>query len=123
MLHYQSFCPFDRPQTWRLTPAPCPPRLWPRVQSLTPSCPAPDRAILLGFVGGLRRCEIVRLDRRHRRRPRLGRILEKGMLVTLRGKTGCRKIESRSLRESYEGVAGARTATMLSICVSIIVKT
>ncbi|PZU89880.1 MAG: integrase [Shinella sp.] len=56
-----------------------------------------DRAmLLLGFAGGLRRSEIVGLD--------LGRdqtedgkgwieILDKGMLVTLRGKTGWREVE------------------------------
>lgn len=56
-----------------------------------------DRAMLLvGFAGGLRRSEIVGLD--------LGRdqtedghgwteIFEKGMLVTLRGKTGWREVE------------------------------
>ncbi|MBP1861584.1 site-specific integrase [Rhizobium herbae] len=56
-----------------------------------------DRAMLLiGFAGGLRRSEIVGLD--------LGRdqtedssgwieILDKGMLVTLRGKTGWREVE------------------------------
>ncbi|MDB5550122.1 MAG: putative phage integrase [Rhizobium sp.] len=56
-----------------------------------------DRAMLLiGFAGGLRRSEIVGLD--------LGRdqtedssgwieLLDKGMLVTLRGKTGWREVE------------------------------
>jgi integrase len=56
-----------------------------------------DRAMLLiGFAGGLRRSEIVGLD--------LGRdqtedssgwieILDKGLLVTLRGKTGWREVE------------------------------
>jgi integrase len=56
-----------------------------------------DRAmLLLGFAGGLRRSEIVGLD--------LGRdqtedssgwieILDKGLLVTLRGKTGWREVE------------------------------
>ncbi|NEJ95380.1 site-specific integrase [Rhizobium ruizarguesonis] len=56
-----------------------------------------DRAMLLvGFAGGLRRSEVVGLD--------LGRdqtedsrgwieILDKGMLITLRGKTGWREVE------------------------------
>ncbi|WNV12799.1 site-specific integrase [Tardiphaga sp. 709] len=56
-----------------------------------------DRAmLLLGFAGGLRRSEIVGLDL-HRDDTEDGRgwieILDKGMLVTLRGKTGWREIE------------------------------
>ncbi len=56
-----------------------------------------DRAILLiGFAGGLRRSEIVGLDL-NRGDTEEGRgwieILDKGMLVTLRGKTGWREIE------------------------------
>jgi hypothetical protein len=45
------------------------------------------------------------------------------MLVTLRGKTGWHEIESQPKVRDHEGVAGARTATILSICLSIIVKT
>lgn len=56
-----------------------------------------DRAILLlGFAGGLRRSEIVALDV-GKDQTRDGRgwveILEDGMLVSLRGKTGWREIE------------------------------
>ena len=56
-----------------------------------------DRAILLiGFAGGLRRSEIVSLDVA-RGQTEDGRgwveILDKGMIVTLRGKTGWREIE------------------------------
>lgn len=56
-----------------------------------------DRAMLLvGFAGGLRRSEIVGLDV-GRGQTEDGRgwieILEKGLLVTLRGKTGWREIE------------------------------
>jgi integrase len=56
-----------------------------------------DRAILLiGFAGGLRRSEIVRLDR-GARQTRDGTgwtdILDDGVLVTLRGKTGWREVE------------------------------
>nr|WP_278116267.1 site-specific integrase [Mesorhizobium sp. WSM4875]WIE94715.1 site-specific integrase [Mesorhizobium sp. WSM4875] len=56
-----------------------------------------DRAILLlGFAGGLRRSEIVGLDV-SRDQTEDGRgwveILEKGLLVTLRGKTGWREVE------------------------------
>ena len=56
-----------------------------------------DRAmLLLGFAGGLRRSEIVGLDL-HRDDTEDGRgwveILEKGMIVTLRGKTGWREVE------------------------------
>src|ERR1700677_4076673 len=55
------------------------------------------RAILLvGFAGGLRRSEIVGLDC-GRRQTRDGtgwtEILDKGILVTLRGKTGWREVE------------------------------
>ena len=56
-----------------------------------------DRAMLLvGFAGGLRRSEIVALDV-GREETEDGRgfveILEKGMLVTLRGKSGWREVE------------------------------
>jgi integrase len=56
-----------------------------------------DRAMLLvGFAGGLRRSEIVGLDA-GRDQTEDGRgwveILDKGMLVTLRGKTGWREVE------------------------------
>ena len=56
-----------------------------------------DRAmLLLGFAGGLRRSEIVGLDcgRDHTEDGRgWVEILDKGMLVTLRGKTGWREVE------------------------------
>ena len=56
-----------------------------------------DRAMLLiGFAGGLRRSEIVGLDvGRDQTEDGLGwiEILDKGMLVTLRGKTGWREVE------------------------------
>ncbi|MGV0879031.1 site-specific integrase [Martelella sp. FLE1502] len=56
-----------------------------------------DRAMLLiGFAGGLRRSEIVALDC-GRDQTEDGRgwieILDKGMIVTLRGKTGWREVE------------------------------
>jgi len=56
-----------------------------------------DRAMLLiGFTGGLRRSEIVGLDL-GREQTQDGRgwveILDKGMVVTLRGKTGWREVE------------------------------
>lgn len=56
-----------------------------------------DRAMLLtGFAGGLRRSEIVGLDA-GRDQTEDGRgwveILHKGMIVTLRGKTGWREVE------------------------------
>lgn len=56
-----------------------------------------DRAMLLiGFAGGLRRSEIVGLDL-GRDQTEDGRgwieILDKGLLVTLRGKTGWREVE------------------------------
>lgn len=56
-----------------------------------------DRAMLLiGFAGGLRRSEIVGLDLR-RDQTEDGRgwieVLDKGLLVTLRGKTGWREVE------------------------------
>ena len=56
-----------------------------------------DRAMLLiGFAGGLRRSEIVGLDLGREQTPD-GRgwveILDKGMVVTLRGKTGWREVE------------------------------
>jgi len=56
-----------------------------------------DRAMLLiGFAGGLRRSEIVGLDcGRDQTKDGQGwvEILDKGMLVTLRGKTGWREVE------------------------------
>ncbi|TGR72584.1 site-specific integrase [bacterium M00.F.Ca.ET.194.01.1.1] len=56
-----------------------------------------DRAMLLiGFAGGLRRSEIVGLDLKGNQTED-GRgwieILDKGMLITLRGKTGWREVE------------------------------
>jgi integrase len=63
-----------------------------------------DRAILLiGFAGGPRRSEIVGLDRGARQtQDGTGwtEILDKGILVTLRGKTGWREVEiGRGSRE------------------------
>ena len=56
-----------------------------------------DRAILLiGFAGGLRRSEIVSLDHGKDDTPDSGgwvEILEDGVLLTLRGKTGWREVE------------------------------
>lgn len=56
-----------------------------------------DRAmLLLGFAGGLRRSEVVGLDvGRDQTEDSFGwvEILDKGMLVTLRGKTGWREVE------------------------------
>ena len=56
-----------------------------------------DRAILLiGFAGGLRRSEIVSLDHGKDDTPDSGgwvEILENGVLLTLRGKTGWREVE------------------------------
>ncbi|WP_412177247.1 tyrosine-type recombinase/integrase [Mesorhizobium sp. ZC-5] len=56
-----------------------------------------DRAmLLLGFAGGLRRSEIVGLDvGRDQTKDSSGwiEIFDKGMLVTLRGKTGWREVE------------------------------
>lgn len=56
-----------------------------------------DRAILLiGFAGGLRRSEIVSLDNGKDDTPDSGgwvEILEGGVLITLRGKTGWREVE------------------------------
>ena len=56
-----------------------------------------DRAILLlGFAGGLRRSEIVGLDcgaRQTRDGTGWTEILDEGILVTLRGKTGWREVE------------------------------
>ncbi|GHE04504.1 integrase [Defluviimonas sp. 20V17] len=56
-----------------------------------------DRTILLiGFAGGLRRSEIVRLDVGRDDTPGSGgwvEILEDGVLITLRGKTGWREVE------------------------------
>lgn len=62
-----------------------------------------DRSMLLiGFAGGLQLSEIVCLDQvgPDRRRPRLDRILDKGMLVTLRGKTGWREVEMGADRQT-----------------------
>lgn len=57
-----------------------------------------DRAILLiGFAGGLRRSEIVSLDHGKDDTPNSGgwvEVLEGGLLLTLRGKTGWREVES-----------------------------
>jgi integrase len=56
-----------------------------------------DRAILLiGFAGGLRRSEIVSLDHGKDDTPDSGgwiEVLEDGILITLRGKTGWREVE------------------------------
>jgi integrase len=56
-----------------------------------------DRAMLLvGFAGGFRRSEIVALDVGREQTEDGGgwvEILDKGMLVTLRGKTGWREVE------------------------------
>ncbi|MFM7333448.1 MAG: tyrosine-type recombinase/integrase [Tabrizicola sp.] len=56
-----------------------------------------DRAILLiGFAGGLRRSEIVSLDHGKDDTPGSGgwvEVLEDGVLITLRGKTGWREVE------------------------------
>ncbi len=56
-----------------------------------------DRAILLmGFAGGLRRSEIVSLDCAKDETPDSGgwiNILDDGVLITLRGKTGWREVE------------------------------
>ena len=63
-----------------------------------------DRAILLlGFAGGLRRSEIVGLDcgaKQTQDGTGWTEILDKGILVTLRGKTGWREVEiGRGSRE------------------------
>jgi integrase len=56
-----------------------------------------DRAILLiGFAGGLRRSEIVSLDHGKDDTPDSGgwiEVLEDGILITVRGKTGWREVE------------------------------
>ena len=56
-----------------------------------------DRAILLvGFAGGLRRSEIVGLDRNKDDTPDGAgwvEVLDEGLLLTLRGKTGWREVE------------------------------
>lgn len=56
-----------------------------------------DRAILLvGFAGGLRRSEIVSLDHGKDDTPECGgwvEMLDDGVLLTLRGKTGWREVE------------------------------
>ena len=64
-----------------------------------------DRAILLlGFAGGLRRSEIVGLDcgaRQTQDGTGWTEILDQGILVTLRGKTGWREVEiGRGSRDS-----------------------
>ncbi len=73
-----------------------------------------DRAMLvIGFAGGLRRSEIVGLDL-GRAQTEDGRgwieILEKGMLVTLRGKTGWREVEiGRGSSDSTCPIAAVET--------------
>jgi len=73
-----------------------------------------DRAmLLLGFAGGLRRSEIVGLDV-GREQTDDGRgwveILERGMIVTLRGKTGWREVEiGRGSSDSTCPVAALET--------------
>jgi integrase len=56
-----------------------------------------DRAMLLiGFAGGLRRSEIVSLDKGKEDTPDSGgwvEIMDEGALLTLRGKTGWREVE------------------------------
>lgn len=56
-----------------------------------------DRAMLLvGFAGGLRRSELVGLDHGRDDTPDSGgwvQVLEAGLLITLRGKTGWREVE------------------------------
>lgn len=56
-----------------------------------------DRAILMiGFAGGLRRSKIVALDHGKHDTPDSGgwiRLMDDGVLVTLRGKTGWREVE------------------------------
>ena len=56
-----------------------------------------DRALLLiGFAGGLRRSEIVSLDHGKDDTPESGgwvEVLDGGLLITLRGKTGWREVE------------------------------
>lgn len=60
-------------------------------------CGLRDRAILLlGYAGGLRRSEIVRLDVHKDDTPESGgwiQIFEKGALLTLNAKTGWREVE------------------------------
>ncbi|TCM52605.1 site-specific recombinase XerD [Rhizobium sp. PP-F2F-G48] len=73
-----------------------------------------DRAMLLiGFAGGLRRSEIVGLDLKADQTED-GRgwieILDKGMLVTLRGKTGWREVEiGRGSSDSTCPIAAVET--------------
>jgi integrase len=73
-----------------------------------------DRAMLLiGFAGGLRRSEIVGLDIKADQTED-GRgwieILDKGMLVTLRGKTGWREVEiGRGSSDSTCPIAAVET--------------
>jgi integrase len=73
-----------------------------------------DRAMLLiGFTGGLRRSEIVGLDLKPDQTED-GRgwieILDKGMLVTLRGKTGWREVEiGRGSSDSTCPIAAVET--------------
>ncbi len=68
---------------------------WPPSPTICAACV--DRAILLiGFAGGLRRSEIVSLDHGKDDTPDSGgwvEILEDGVLLTLRGKTGWREVE------------------------------
>jgi integrase len=73
-----------------------------------------DRAMLLiGFAGGLRRSEIVGLDAgREQTDDSRGwvEILDKGMIVTLRGKTGWREVEiGRGSSDSTCPVAALET--------------
>lgn len=52
--------------------------------------------LLIGFAGGLRRSEIVALDLGRDQTEDAGgwiEVMDKGMLVTLRGKTGWREVE------------------------------
>ncbi len=73
-----------------------------------------DRAMLLiGFAGGLRRSEITGLDL-GRDQTEGGRgwieILDKGLLITLRGKTGWREVEiGRGSSEATCPVSGVET--------------
>jgi integrase len=73
-----------------------------------------DRAMLLiGFAGGLRRSEVVGLDvGREQTKDASGwvEILERGIVVTLRGKTGWREVEiGRGSSESTCPVAALET--------------
>ncbi|PYE22698.1 phage integrase family protein [Rhizobium sp. PP-CC-3A-592] len=69
--------------------------------------------LLIGFAGGLRRSEIFVLDPKADQTED-GRgwieILDKGMLVTLRGKTGCREVEiGRGSSDSTCPIAAVET--------------